>query len=257
LKQKLNYIFLPIDGKIKDRMMKYKNDFRNSISLRLTLIFGSISLMIMACSLSNRVAGILPTDTLEPTNTLTAVPSPTVATEKSSGTPTTQAISRSANCYQGSWEIKNISDLVTPILVSYKIQDVQYTGSTGSLVLSFTLDGKITLQAKQYHSLYSGKLGFFPITVDVLIDGSGSGDYTLDNNRNLLISNPDFSRISYSAKAATIDIIPGTPLTSLIPALQGNISGQTFKLGSTCIGDNLIFDSGTASMPPLNFIRIK
>jgi hypothetical protein len=248
-------IFLSIDWKIKDQNLKYKKDSHLSISLRLTLIFGSIMLLMLACNLTNRVAGMLPTNTPEPT--VTPIPSPTLAPKKSGGTPTGQPSGGSASCYQGSWELKNISDLITPILVLNKIQNVQYTGSTGSLALSFTPDGKMTLLAKQFHSLFSAKLAFIPVTVDVLIDGSGSGDYSLDKNGRLLISNPDFGGISFSVRAASIDIIPATALTSLIPALQGVISGQTANLGSTCIGDSLSLDPGISGAPPLNFTRIK
>jgi hypothetical protein len=224
-----------------------------SSSPQMVLLLGGILLLLLACSLPARIAGILPTDTAEPTST--RVLSPTLAPDRRAKTPTLQPQAAPAVCYPGSWELNNISDLITPILTQYKVQDVKFTGTSGTMSISFTADGNMSFAAAQYHSLYSGKLGFIPISVDVLIDGSGSGNYSLDPTDSLLLTNPNFDGITFSASASSISIIPKTPLTTLIPALRFN-SGQTANLGSTCHGDTMVINPGSASMPPLDFSRM-
>ena len=234
--------------------MKNRNEFHPTPSMKLTLTCVCLSFAILACSLTNRVNGTLPSATPEVIQTFT--PGVSVTPEKTRGTPATQPTPGAENCYQGSWEVNNISDVVTPILQADKIQDVQYTGSTGSLGITMTAAGKLTLQANQYHSLFSGKLGFIPVSIDVLINGSGSGDYRQDQNGSLLIANPDFSGIDFSVSAASVEIMPVTPLSNLLPALQGNTGGQAFALKTSCSGDNLSLDSGASTVPPLEFSRI-
>jgi len=157
----------------------------------------------------------------------------------------------------GSWELTNISSLVTPILIQDGIENVEYKGSTGSLIFSITPDGKVTFQANQYHSSFSGKLKFLPITVDVLVEGTGSGNYSLAPNGGLLISNPDFNGINISATAASIEIMPATPLTSFVPALLGNAGNQAYTINSSCNGDRLTLDTGSSSVAPLDFTRMQ
>jgi hypothetical protein len=234
--------------------MKHRNEGLFSNSLRLTLIWGCLSLAILGCSLSNRVFGRVPTDTPEIITTLSSHP---VATPKSSATAKIQPTTETRSCYLGSWALMNISNLIMPILVQDNIQNVQYTGSTGSLTFSITPDGKVTFSANQYHSLFSGKLGFLPITVDVLIEGSGSGDYSLAHDGGLLISNPNFGGITISATAVSIEIMPATPLSSLMPALQGTSAGKTYTINSSCNGDHLTLDTGSSTLPPLEFTRIQ
>ena len=219
-------------------------------------LMAAIMLMMLACSFPTRVTTALPTGTPEPA-TATIAPTSTPAPDQSNLSQLNQQPTVSNSCYLGAWDLKDISGLVKSILSTNNIQNVQYTGSSGSMTLTFTAGGKMTFLATQYHSLYSAQLGILPVTVDVTIDGTGSGDYTLDNSGSLAVSNPDFGGITISAKAAAIQVMAPTQLKSIIPALQGDLSGKTATLGSTCSQNGLTFDTGLSGVPPLAFTRIK
>jgi hypothetical protein len=238
--------------------MNLKNNGLSHMSLskrKITLLMG-ILLLMMACSFPTNVTTALPTVTPGPVSSPEPVFTPTPANPVSP-TPSGLSSSSSPSCYLGSWETKDISGLVKSILAANNIQNVQYTGSSGSLTLSFSTDGKMTFKATQYHSLYSAQLGILPVTVDVTIDGTGSGDYKVNSSGSLDVTNPDFGAITLSAKAASIQVMPPTPLKTIIPALQGDLSGQTADLGSTCSQSGLTFDTGLSGVPPLSFTRIQ
>ncbi|HEX7434171.1 MAG TPA: hypothetical protein VF326_10975 [Anaerolineaceae bacterium] len=236
--------------------MNHKMNDLNSLlpAFKKILFISGTMLLMLACSLTNQVSKALPTSTPEPTST--PAPTPTPDSTLSNPSHVGQQPPSSANCYLGTWQLKDISGLVKSILAANKIQDVQYTGSSGSMDLSFSTDGKMTILATQYHSIYSAKLGFLPVAVNVTIDGTGSGDYRLDDSDNLAVANPDFGGITLSAKAASIEVLPPTQLKSIIPALQGDLSGQTAYLGSTCNENVLTFDTGLSGVLPLTFNRL-
>ena len=226
--------------------MKRLNRLPFTRALRFTLMMGSILLITLGCNLANQVLLNSPAETSTPT------PAPTATVPGPSGQESVQ----SAGCYLGVWEATNIGELITPFLAENNVQDAKDTGSSGTLTLTFTPGGQMTFVAEQYHSLFSGKLSFIPVTVDVLFDGNGSSDYSLDSASRVLISNSNFSGITYSVKVGGVTVVPATPLNNLMPALQSLPSGQAIQLDSTCSGDSLSFDSGIASMPPLLFQRI-
>ncbi len=234
-------------------------------TLRMSLTAGVLFLAIVACNLTNPAPTqtSVATDTAQPAMTFTPVmtptivPTPMLATQAPVNAPANLQSTAFASCYLGSWALLNIKDVIAPVLAQNSIRNVQSTGSTGSMVLSFTPDSKMNFKANQYHSMFSGILGLFPINIDVLIDGDGSGTYTLDSSGSVLLSNPDFGRIQYSATAASIQMIPPTPLASLLPDLQVDPTGKPTNLNSSCNGDNLSFNSGSSSLPPLEFGRIK
>ncbi len=225
--------------------------------LRLFMIW-SVLLLMLACNFPNVISKSLPTDT--PTPLATSTPEQ-ISTPKPSSTPesvspgTAKPIAGAPSCYLGAWELKDISALVKALLAGQKIQNVQFSGSTGSMTLTFTKDGKMTLEANQFTSTYTAKLSILPINLQVVINGSGSGDYTLDDQDSLLVSNPDFGAIIISVTAASIQVLPPTQLKTLIPVLQGDLTGQTANLGSTCKGNEMTFNTGITDVPPLTFNR--
>ena len=213
------------------------------------VILSCILLLMLACSFPSRLSAMLATATPEPEITPT---SPATPNTLESSQPTATGI---ANCYLGTWKIGDLSDYITPILTAHKIQGITPGGSTGSLILTFTQDGRFTLLSDGYHSFYNAQLGILPIKIDVAIEGSGSGEFQVDKFGNLLITNPDFSQITASASAASITVFPATNFNDLVPALGNDLAGKTVSTGSTCNGNSLTFDTGTGGAPPLIFTR--
>ena len=209
---------------------------------RLYLVIGIFFLPVIACSFTN-ILNSNPTPTPAAENPATSTPS------SPSGGLTSQPTKTASACYLSSWSATGMGDLIVPLLTANNIQNAKYTGSSGSLVMTLSADGKLTLQAQQYHNLYSGNMAFLTVTVDVLVDGSGTGNYTLDSAGSILLSNSSFGGISYSAKVGGISAISPTPVDTIVPALQNLPAGQAYNLGSTCQGDVLTFDSGTSSSP--------
>jgi hypothetical protein len=231
--------------------MNIQTNNRTPTLLKIFLI-GSVLLLMLACNIPNAISTSLPTHTPNPLPTLTPEPSPT---PKTALPGTSKPLATVANCYLGAWELKDISGLVKALLAGQKIQNVQFSGSSGSLTLTFTKDGKMTFAANQFISTYTARISILPINLDAIINGSGSSDYSLDDQNSLLVANPDFGAIVISAKAASIELLPPTQLKQLIPVLQGDLTGQTVNLGSTCKGNVMTFNTGIADVPPLTFTR--
>ncbi len=214
-------------------------------------------MLLMACSFPAvtiqlaSTATPTPTDTPVPTNTPAPSPTPKSALPQvtnpgQGGTP---------SCYLGSWQLKDISGLMKSVLTTQNVQDIQFTGSTGSFTLLFTKDNKISFKADQFHNMLSAKISILPVTLDVAVDGSGGGNYSLDSSGSLLLSNPDFDALTVTATAAGIQLLPPTKLKDLIPSLNQNFNGEAIATGSTCSGNTLSFDTGIANAPPLSFTR--
>ncbi len=248
--------------------MRFMNNNSHLKPLRLPLISIGIVFFLLACSLTSHISFMVtatPGSTAtylsqnRPVKKNTTQPSPTPlpSQAKTDAVPTTPVPGKNADCYLGSWHPTNIDAFVKPILQQNKIKNIQFTGSTGSMDLEFTQDGKLILTVQQYDSQFSGVYGFFPVTVDVLLDGDGAGDYAIDNSGSILLSNPDFGGINYSAKAGAIEAIKPSPITDLLPVLRANPGGRPTNLSSTCSVDDLTIASGNPSLPPVLFSRIK
>ena len=224
---------------------------------RSSVILSTIFLLMLACSFPSRL--ITSTPTRPPTSTaaptLTARVSPTPPASQADLSAAQPTAGGSAKCYLGTWDNHDLGDLITPILTAHKIQGLAYSGSSGSLALTFTPDGSFSIQSNNYHSIYTAQLGFLPVEIDVAIVGSGSGQYSVDASGNLLVTNPDFSGLTASATAASIQVIPPTHLSDLVPSLSSDLAGKTVNTGSTCSADSLSFDTGTSGVPPLVFTR--
>lgn len=224
-------------------------------------LVSSVMCLMMACSFPAVVAlratpsetpiltaTFAPTDTPVPTNTPNAptVESPKTSKNLTAVTPT---------CYLGTWELKDISGLMKAILPT-NVQNIQFSGSSGSLTMTFSNDGKMTFKADQFHNKLSANISILPITLDAAVDGSGSADYSLDSSGSLTIANPDFSGISISGTASGVVILPATRLMDLIPSLKDNLTGEGIAMGSTCSANTMTFDTGISGAPPLTFSKI-
>ena len=257
--------------------MKFFDRTKKLMPVRLAAALMGLVLLLMACSLFTNLP-FLATSTspdpttvhqIKPTNTTAFISSPTspdkitssaTATQESLGASNdhpTEVVNSLEGCYQGDWQITNISDYATPILSRNGITNVQNTGSSGSMMLTFNHEGKIILNANQYHSLFSGTYGFLGVSVDVLIDGEGQGDYLIDNSGSIILSHPAFGGIKYSASAGPVEVIHPSPITDLIPVLNPNNNARPVNLHSTCSAENLNISSGNPSYPPLIFTRNK
>ena len=190
---------------------------------------------------------MVPTWTAEafPQGVLKPTPQPSTPTEASD-----------QDCLNGTWEITNLSDYILAAIPSDLAEsyNLKYKGSTGKATFTFTPNGSITLRADQIEILFDAKVSIITLPLKVQIDGTASGDYTLEGDV-LTTANINTAELDASAKAAGQDVIDPAQVINAIPLVKAPYNTAEI----TCTGDNLHLklQAYPDNIPPLAFRRVK
>jgi hypothetical protein len=87
-----------------------------------------------------------------------------------------------AACLVGSWQMEDITPILTTILPKDVLEANQLTitGTEGIFRYTFTSDGKVSGSAENFRILANTKRGPFNVKVIANLNGQGTGNYTVD-----------------------------------------------------------------------------
>jgi len=181
--------------------------------------------------------------------------SDTVASSNQDGDlsmPTIQPIPTGQSCLVNTWEIPGLSDYVLAAIPPELAEQYQlkYKSTRGNIFVTFSPDGKVTLQADQLQMLFDAKVSLFRVEVAVTLDGVAVGDYDV-NGSTLTTSNINTSALNGSARAMGRDLLDSQQVIGAVPLLQAPYNSADFSCqGSTLQLKILAYPD---SMPPLVF----
>ena len=207
-----------------------------------------VMLLLSACNFPNPTAE-------KPTST----PVPTAA--PISPTPESQVQDNTAQCVAGTWEMQDMISFLNTNLPRELLQgqDVTFTGSSGHLRYTFAPGGQVTAAAENFQVNATAKVG--PLSLDAVADikGSSSASYTVNEaNRTIEVTNLSDHGFTLSASIAGNQILPETPIDSLIWFGLGRNSAASMNY--TCAGNQLSFTfslSGASASPQtVNLTRL-
>ena len=176
--------------------------------------------------------------------------------EKTPPTPTIDPLASAKSCLAKTWQISGLSDYVLAAVPPELVKEygLEYVSTSGAAYLRLTPDDKIVLQAENLVFIFSAQFSIFEVPVEVSIDGTATGTYTIDSTT-LTIKDMDTRGLTASAKAMNEELIDSQQIINAIPFTRPPYNKATY----TCQGDTLELSlSGyPEDMPPLVFQAIK
>lgn len=170
--------------------------------------------------------------------------------------PTLDPVAAAKSCLAKTWEIDGLSDYVIAAVPPEMAAeyDLQYEETTGSAYFKLTPDGKVTLLADDLQLQFSAQAYVFSVPVTVRLDGTATGNYTVDSTT-LTITNVDTSSLSASAQALGEDLIEPAQIMQSMPFVNPPYNTAQY----TCQSDVLTLRlSGYSSeIPPLVFQSVE
>lgn len=138
-------------------------------------------------------------------------------------------------CLVGTWSLVDIEQYMASVLPSELTEtgELTYDSSSGSAVYTFTTDNTASIQVDEFTVRYQMNMAGISLPLEVMMDGSGSGNYTLAGNQMLFDTiNDDELYMTISLGGAPIG--PAEPITGFFPGGETN-SSLTFECTSTTL----------------------
>lgn len=224
---------------------------------KLWIAFGLISMVLIACNLSNILSPATSED-VEERSRVEADPTAEVkelSQVENNILPTPDPLDSAKACLVGTWEIKDLSSYVIaaipPELVAQ--YNLKYRETSGKAELSLTPDGRISLAFDGLIFLFDASVSVFTVPLTVGIDGDINGEYSLDG-ATLSTSGMNTSGVTAVAQALGQDVVDSAMIKSVIPLVQSPFNQAVY----TCTGNTLQleFPAYPENIPPLVFQRV-
>jgi len=188
---------------------------------------GLLVLSTMACSLFSggnpSGFGEAPTDapqTDDPT------PAETNAPPSSSGNDA---------CLVGSWSLMDIEQYMASVLPPELTEtgELTYDSSSGSAVYTFTTGNTASIQVDEFTVKYQMNMAGISLPLEVMMDGSGSGSYTIKGNQ-MLFNSINNNELYMTISLGGAPIGPAEPITGFFPGGE-TTSSLTYECSSTTL----------------------
>jgi hypothetical protein len=117
-----------------------------------------------------------------PSTKITPTPTPKLPPELSQLVETPLPSGDPAACVAGSWQVQDVTPILTAILPAdiLEANNLTLTGSEGIFRYDFSPTGSLTGTAENFKILGKTKRGPFNVDVAAVLNGQGTGNYTVD-----------------------------------------------------------------------------
>ena len=225
------------------------------------------ALMLSACSapspapaLTSLPAADVPATAVPPASNA-ALPSPTFAAAVATAdlaTPEsaqTAAGNGDADCLVGTWSIDDFNSFVRALLPAGAFDDntLQYDNTEGRILYTFSKDGKVTVKAQHYNTIFNVKVDPADMVLAVTMDGSTSGTYSVKGNR-VSIDEVTDDQMAFAAVLDGTTMLSTTKLADVGPLFVPPNNYADFN----CSGDklSLVIPNLPASVSAITFKRL-
>lgn len=222
--------------------------------------------MLSACSASSSVptqnipaATDVPTTVVvQPTNTVPSTPNEPAATV-SADTATPENVQPAlgngdASCLVGSWAIADFDSYVRAILPAGAFDDnsLQYDSTQGRILYIFSDDGKVTVRAQHYMTIFNVSVDPTEMKLAVTMDGTTTGTYSVKDSR-ISIGEITDDQMAFAAVLDGTPMLTTTKLAEVGPLFVPPNNYADFQ----CSGDNLslVIPNLPPSVSAINFKR--
>lgn len=225
------------------------------------------ALMLSACSALNPA----PSQTSQPATDVpataappasnAALPSPTFAAGVASpevATPESAqpvAGNGDAACLVGTWSIADFDSFVRALLPAgaFDANTLQYDNTEGRILYTFSKDGKVTVKAQHYNTIFKVKVDPADMVLAVTMDGTTSGTYSVNGNR-VSIDKITDDQMAFAAVLDGTTMLSTTKLADVGPLFVPPNNYADFN----CSGDklSLVIPNLPASVSAITFKRL-
>lgn len=127
-----------------------------------------------------------------PAPSATSAPSPTPLPTREEATD----IEASTPCVIGRWQLVDAAPYFQSVMQG---SDVVYVGASGLALYRFNPDGTASFEAVQFSQKAAIKAESVEIPVELIVDGSGSANYRIEENGKIIFSSRDSASIRMKA----------------------------------------------------------
>lgn len=190
---------------------------------------------------------IQPTDTQAPTATLAATdtsPAPTASESSMAG------------CIIGTWQVSDFNSYMNSVLPQDALQngEISMKETSGTLTYAFDSSGKADVNAQQFKVTAEITVSPVSLPLDIVINGTGTADYKVNESGTLQFSNLSGGNISFKVS------ISGTSITSSGQTLLtlGSEDTTSVEMAYDCSGNTLKLTPPVkkTGIQPIVFTRI-
>jgi hypothetical protein len=139
-------------------------------------------------------------------------------------------------CPVGNWSLSDIDTYVRTIIPkdAFEKGTLKYDNATGKMVYSFTKDGQVSIQARQFttHFKMTDQLGSMLLSVS--IDGDTNGDYQLDGDK-ISVTNIQEGKLNYLATLEDTEMMQSKNPSEFAPLFLTSSEPVSFH----CSGNQL------------------
>jgi len=223
------------------------------------------ALMLSACSALTSAQASLPTTDIStaaaPQATNAVLPSPTFAAAivpADMATPESvqpAAGNGDATCLVGTWSIDDFDSFVRALLPAGAFDDnsLQYDSTQGRILYTFSDDGKVTVKAQHYNTIFNVKVDPADMVLAVTMDGTTTGTYSVNGSR-VSIDKVTDDQMAFAAVLDGTTMLSTTKLAEVGPLFVPPNNYADFN----CSGDklSLVIPNLPASVSAITFKRL-
>ncbi len=159
------------------------------------------------------------------------------------------------NCLVGTWAIADFDSYVRSLIPAGAFEDntLQYDSTEGRILYTFSEDGKVTVKAQHYSTLFNVKVDPVNMKLAVTMDGSTTGTYSVNGNR-VSIDKIKDDQMTFAAVLDGAPMLTASKLSDFGPLFVPPNNYADFQ----CSGDklSLVIPNLPSGVSAINFRRL-